>query len=328
MHALASAFDALRRAQAAGADRVLVALSGGKDSLVCLDLAVQVFGPKNVAAFFMYLVPDLECEQGPVRAAARRYGIDLVTVPHWDLGRMLKFGVLRTHILGAEKWREVRLGDIEVLVRKRTGINWLVYGHRADESLERRGMLKDVDGCDTARSRVYPLRWWKGRDCYAYLRQRRISVPSMFGGTRNAGISLAPHVLRYLREHHPSDYRKICEFFPFAEAQLVRAEKLGLPMDDKARAAAGRKQKKYDVVAPSYRTWSAMLQRCHNPKYPGYARYGGAGVTVCERWRSYDAFTEDMGERPEGANLVRLDNARPFEPGNCKWTVRARKAAA
>jgi phosphoadenosine phosphosulfate reductase len=319
VHALASAHDALARAKAAGADRVLVALSGGKDSLVSLDLAAQAFGARNVVAFFMYLVPDLHCEQGPVRAAARRYGIELVTVPHWDLGRMLKYAVLRTHINGTDKWRDIKLGDVELLVRHKTGIRWIVYGHRADESLERRGMLKDVDGCDVERARVYPLRWWKGRDSYAYLRQKRIPVPSMFGGTRNAGISLAPNVLRYLRDHHPSDYAKVIEMFPFAEAVLFRDEAYGLSEKKKGHGHTANA-----VVSPTYRSWAAMLQRCYNPKHVGYARYGGRGITVCERWRdSFEAFVADMGERPSRDHSIeRTDGDKPYEPTNCTWATK------
>lgn len=326
MHALGSAQELLRRAKSAGAERVLVALSGGKDSLVSLDLCVKEFGAKNVVAWFMYFVPGLAIAEAPVRAAAARHGIELLTIPHWDLPRMFKFAVLRKHIRGTGDWRDVRLADVELLVRARTGIDWIVYGHRADESLERRGMIKACDGCDEKRRRVYPLRWWKGADSYAYLRMNRIPVPSTLGGFRNSGIDVSPECLHYLREHHPADYRKICNFFPFAEAALARAEMHNLPLTAQDRIARGRTQKKYDVVAPSYRTWSAMLQRCHNPKYPGYERYGGAGVTVCERWRSYEAFIEDMGERPEGANFKRLDDSKPFEPGNCKWT--SREAAA
>jgi hypothetical protein len=72
--------------------------------------------------------------------------------------------------------------------------------------------------------------------------------------------------------------------------------------------------------SPTYRCWSAMLTRCTNPNFPGFQRYGAQGITVCERWRSFDAFLEDMGERPSpGHSIDRIDGARGYEPGNCRW---------
>lgn len=325
MNRYATANALIGRAKAAGAARAIVALSGGKDSLVCLDLAVKSFGAAHVVAFFMYLVPGLAVEETPVRAAARRYGIELLTVPHWDLERMLSNAVLRPHILGIEHWRQLKLKDIELLVRKRSGLDWIVYGHRMDESPERRGMLRSFDGVDVTRKRVYPLMHWKGVDSYAYLRMNRIPVPSMLGGGRNAGVELTPESLHYLRAEHPEDYARILRFFPGAGAVLARAGTHGIPLTARERVKHGHVQG--GVVSPTYRSWASMIQRCHNPKHTGYARYGGAGVTVCARWRAegdgFKSFVADLGERPDRQHsLERIDGAKGYEPGNCKWATR------
>nr|WP_321985311.1 hypothetical protein [uncultured Lichenicoccus sp.] len=69
----------------------------------------------------------------------------------------------------------------------------------------------------------------------------------------------------------------------------------------------------------TWNIWKGMRQRCGNPKSPSFQWYGARGITVCDRWNSFQAFLEDMGERPEGLSIDRIDNERGYEPGNCRW---------
>lgn len=72
--------------------------------------------------------------------------------------------------------------------------------------------------------------------------------------------------------------------------------------------------------APEYESWRGMMARCYDPKNIGYARYGGRGITVCERWHDYAAFLEDMGAKPgPGYSLDRLDPDKGYSPQNCRW---------
>ena len=70
-----------------------------------------------------------------------------------------------------------------------------------------------------------------------------------------------------------------------------------------------------------HRIWGLMLNRCNNPKNPAYPRYGGRGITVCERWHTFENFLNDMGHRPPDTTLDRRDNDKGYCLENCRWAT-------
>ena len=94
-----------------------------------------------------------------------------------------------------------------------------------------------------------------------------------------------------------------------------------------ASALTGSKVKTHGMRnTATYSSWTSMKDRCTNPESKDFARYGGKGIAVCDQWlNSFEQFYKDMGEKPNGTSIDRINNEQGYSPENCRWATHSQQ---
>jgi phosphoadenosine phosphosulfate reductase len=200
---------------------IIVAYSGGKDSIICAELCLKVWSPDQVKGFYMAFGKGLEIESRMIEMGRRALGIEIdVTASPFQCAALNGGQMMHRRI---KTRRRLKIKDIEMVMQSRHNMKWLCYGHRMNESLQRRGMLKAAKGYFPQFHKVYPIWDWSTRDAYLYLRGRKgLRFPEPICGPDTSGISLTVDSLQFIKRKFRADYERIKAIFPFIEAKLLR----------------------------------------------------------------------------------------------------------
>lgn len=199
------------KTQAKLTDSVIVGFSGGKDSLVTLDLCARYF--KNVAAYFLYTVPRLSFQERCLRTYEEKYNIEIIRLPNTDVSERLKKGIFTT---ADENVPIIRYQDIYNYLRDKTGMYWIAGGERASDSIERNAMLKKVGSTDFDMGRFYPVAYWKEKEIINYIKVHKLPYFDMREG-------FLPEQLYEIKEFFPDDWERLLRVYPFMGAALEKA---------------------------------------------------------------------------------------------------------
>lgn len=198
----------------------IVSYSDGKDSRVVMDLCLRTFD--RVEAFYMYMVPGLEQIELGLAAAEKRYGIKIHQYPHWMTSRIMLAGVY----CDASTKREVpewKLEDVYRLVMSDLQIQLIAMGAKQSDSAWRRRMLAQYK----REWLINPIEYWLKVDVLAYLKRHNIPLPLDQGLVGN-GVELSRRYLHWCHDTWPGDFKKICEYFPYAEATIWQRKWFGV----------------------------------------------------------------------------------------------------
>lgn len=211
-------FDTVRTASTF-TDGVLVGVSCGKDSVVTLDLCARFF--KRVVGYFMYIVKGLSFQEATLRYYEKRYGIEIIRVPHFFVSTLLRYGA---YCPPDHDVPIVSTLDTYNYLREKSGIYWIAGGERISDSVVRMAMIKHSGTIDDVRGRIYPVAHWNTGQINDYIAKRRLKLSPetrLFGRSM---MGFLPRDMYLLKQHYPEDFQKIIEWYPDSIMALKQFE--------------------------------------------------------------------------------------------------------
>jgi 3'-phosphoadenosine 5'-phosphosulfate sulfotransferase (PAPS reductase)/FAD synthetase len=196
----------------------------GKDSIALLDLLYPRF--KRVICAYMYVVKDLQHVNRYISYAQKKYtNATWVQIPHYGL-----FSDIKTGYLGHaknESQKQYKLSDLTDIVRDRTGIEWVCYGFKKSDSMNRRLMLNTyrLSSINDKSRKFYPLADYLNKDVLRYIHKTGLINPERYGIGQSSGCDIGDvEYLTYLKEKFPNDLNKILREYPLADRLLFEKE--------------------------------------------------------------------------------------------------------
>lgn len=214
-------FDPIRT-QSKVTQEVLVGFSGGKDSCVTLDLCFKHF--RKVQPFFMYQVPGLSFQDTTLRWYEKRYGVQIIRLPHFETAEFLRYGLYREPDYNVPT---VSTADLYHYLRERTGIYWIAGGERIADSIVRNAMIKRTGSIDVKRGRFYPIAYWDKKNVLGYCKVKKLYVSKESEKLGFSFRSLDGQTLAMLKKFYPNDIDRIKRIYPLCESAIKRFETYG-----------------------------------------------------------------------------------------------------
>lgn len=211
---------AMLQQHAVGRESILVSYSGGKDSLVVLDLCSKIY--PRVVCFFMYFIPNLDVVEKQMDYARNKYGVQILYYPHWSLLNALKYNTYRDEDKTFAGLRDYGLNDINHIASRETGIDAIAHGAKKSDSIWRAKTM----GTKIYKNIVTPLADWNKWDVLAYCKANDLPVPDSSKGTAS-GIGLTRKELFWLHDNHKEDFDRLARVFKYAPAAIAQREFYG-----------------------------------------------------------------------------------------------------
>jgi phosphoadenosine phosphosulfate reductase len=211
------------RDRAAKHDAVLVCYSGGKDSLVVLDLCTRVFS--RVVALHLPFIPGMPWSVEMIDYAKSRWGVEVVQAPSPTLIQAVANGIYRISHHRYNEIKDIGFRNTYHAVADDLGIDCIATGAKRIDSFRTMGK---PDGADTGEKLFCPIYRWRTAEVIAYLAANGIMMPSS-DGRRSSGFDLTTPNILWMHDERPQDYEYVRKFFPLVEAVVKRREFYGVP---------------------------------------------------------------------------------------------------